>query len=143
MSKNYIERLRLVPRDAVMIAGAQTVAVNYWRGIGAGEWEAIGTGAGWPGAGQLAPLIEKRLREKRSVFLDADARLWQPCGWKAAELREVVALESRFRFKRISDTIYRIELMNDGTAQAEAPQLESLLPENRTEEVSKCLGRSE
>jgi len=22
---------------------------HYWRGIGAGDWEAIGIGGGWPG----------------------------------------------------------------------------------------------
>ena len=31
-----------------MISGAQTIAVIYWKAIGAGEWETIGTGGGWP-----------------------------------------------------------------------------------------------
>jgi uncharacterized SAM-binding protein YcdF (DUF218 family) len=48
LAKNYKETLELMPRDAVVIAGAQTVAVTYWRGIGAGSWEHIGTGAGFP-----------------------------------------------------------------------------------------------
>jgi hypothetical protein len=47
-AKTYDARLKLIPRDAVVIAGAQTVAVQYWRGIGLGEWDWIGVGAGWP-----------------------------------------------------------------------------------------------
>ena len=49
MSKEYRQQLVKVPRDAVMISGAQTIAVTYWKAIGAGEWKTIGTGGGWPG----------------------------------------------------------------------------------------------
>ena len=49
MSKEYRQQLASVPRDAVMISGSQTIAVTYWKAIGAGDWETIGTGGGWPG----------------------------------------------------------------------------------------------
>jgi len=45
-----------------MISGAQTIAVTYWKAIGAGDWKTIGTGGGWPGD-NLVPLIEEHLRE--------------------------------------------------------------------------------
>ena len=63
-AKTYDARLRLIPRDAVVIAGAQTVAVQYWRGIGLGEWDWIGVGAGWP-AGQLESKIDEHLKAGR------------------------------------------------------------------------------
>jgi hypothetical protein len=136
LTKDYGARLKLVPRDAVMIAGAQTVAVTYWRGIGAGSWETIGTGGGWPGA-QLTSTIEAHLNNGRRVFLDADPRWWSPCGWQREEIRELIKLESRFRFRRISDTLYEIKPLSDETAN-DAPDLQSLLPENRSDELKKC-----
>ncbi len=72
LAKDYRARLALVPRDAVMISGSQTVAVTYWRGLGAGEWDVIGSGGAWPGA-QLSSVIATSLAEGRRVFLDADA----------------------------------------------------------------------
>jgi hypothetical protein len=136
LTKDYGARLAHVPRDAVVIAGGQTVAVTYWRGIGTGEWEAIGTGGGWPGA-ELVPVIETYLQNGRRVFLDADPRWWSPCGWQREETRQLVQLESRFRFRRVSDTIYEIRPSTDETAN-DAPNLKSLLPENRPAEVEKC-----
>ena len=57
-----------------MISGAQTIAVTYWKAIGLGKWETIGTGGGWPGD-QFVPLIEKYLAQDRRVFVDTDPRL--------------------------------------------------------------------
>ena len=53
ITKKYRE-LAKVPRDAVMISGAQTIAVTYWKAIGAGDWKTIGTGGGWPGDNWVA-----------------------------------------------------------------------------------------
>ena len=66
-ARTYDSQLRLMPRDAVVIAGAQTVAVQYWRGIGLGEWDWIGVGAGWP-QGQLESKIDEHLKAGRRVF---------------------------------------------------------------------------
>ncbi|HEX8748024.1 MAG TPA: glycosyltransferase family 39 protein [Pyrinomonadaceae bacterium] len=137
MMKGYKERLVLLPQDAVVIAGGQTVGVTYWRGIGLGRWDAIGTGAGWPGGERIQPLIESYLKEGRRVFLDTDARLWAPCGWQVEETREIVKLEERFRFRRVSDTIFEIRPHDDPSAQ-DVPRLEMLLPENRAAEMKDC-----
>ncbi len=132
----YLERLKLLPRDAVVIAGGQTIAVNYWQGIGAGAWQTIGTGSGWPG-GELIPVIEKYLSEGRRVFLDADARWWSPCGWQKEETIALAGIERHFRFRRVSETIYEIRPQADETAQ-DSPRLQSLLPENRPEDTRIC-----
>jgi hypothetical protein len=137
MMRDYRERLMMLPKDGVVIAGGQTVGVTYWRGVGLGEWETIGTGAGWPGAARLPALIENYLKEGRRVFLDTDAVLWSPCGWQLEETKEIVKLEGRFRFRRLSDTIFEIRPATDETAQ-DAPHLEKLLPENRPAEVKAC-----
>ena len=39
MSKEYRQQLASLPRDAVMISGSQTIAVTYWKAIGAGDWK--------------------------------------------------------------------------------------------------------
>ncbi len=137
LTKDYIAQLRGLPPDAVLMAGAQTVGVTYWRGLGAGNWEVIGTGGGWPGA-QLSEVVEKYLSERRRIFLDVDSRWWSPCGWQVEEARELATLESHFHFRRVSETIYEIKLPNDQTA-IDAPNLQSLLPENRVAEVKRCL----
>jgi hypothetical protein len=137
LAKDYKATLDLLPRNAVVIAGAQTVAVTYWRGIGTGQWEHIGTGAGFP-AGKLYEKIEEHLRAGQRVFLDIDPRWWQPCSWQAAEIRELVSIEPRFHFKKVAPTIYEIRPVEDASA-TEQPHLEKLLPENRTEQVKKCL----
>jgi hypothetical protein len=137
MMKSYRERLVHLPKDAVVIAGGQTVGVTYWRGVGLGEWDVIGTGAGWPGGERLVPLIESYLKEGRRVFLDRDARLWAACGWQLEETREIVKLETRFRFRRVSDTVFEIRPADDVTAQ-DAPHLEGLLPLNRPAEMKTC-----
>jgi hypothetical protein len=126
LTKDYGARLALLPRDAVVMAGGQTVAVNYWRGLGAGEWESIGTGSGWPGA-QLRAVIETYLKSGRRVFLDADPRWWSDTGWQLSETRTLVNIEPRFRFRRISNTIYEIRPTNDQTAN-DRPDLQRLLP---------------
>ncbi|HYJ45541.1 MAG TPA: hypothetical protein VEV81_02935, partial [Pyrinomonadaceae bacterium] len=137
--KDYRARLALVPTDAVMISGAQSIAVTYWRGIGAGGWDTIGAGSGWPGA-QLAPVIEKYLAENRRVFIDMDARLWPVCGWQETETSELISIEPRFHFRRISETIYEVRPVADGAARDE-PNLKSLLPENRPADAEKCAGQ--
>ena len=136
LTRDYIARLQLVPRDAVMIAGGQTVAVTYYRGIGAGSWEVIGTGGGWPGA-ELVPVIERFLHQGRRVFLDRDTRWWAVCGWQLDETLAISLLESRFHFRRVSDTIYEIRPLDDETAH-DTPNLQSLLPENRPTQREKC-----
>ena len=136
MSKDYRERLLQLPRDAVMISGSQTVAVTYWKAIGAGQWETIGTGGGWPGD-QFQPLIESYLKAGRRVFLDSDPRLWLPCGWQRDEIQEIVKLEKNFHFRRVSETIYEIKPKTDDMA-TDFPALERLLPENRPAADKRC-----
>jgi len=140
LSKNYDNRLALLPRDAVVIAGQQTVAVTYWRGVGAGEWDVIGTGGGWPGP-QFVPMIEKHLKQGRRVFLDSDPRWWFVCGWQRDEIPEIAKLESQFHFRRVSDYMYELRPKED-TSAGDTPNLKRLLPENRPADVAKCpLGR--
>ncbi len=138
LTKDYIQRLRLLPMDAVVIAGAQTVGVTYWRGLGAGKWEVIGTGGGWPGA-EVSPVIEKYLNDKRRVFLDIDPRWWSACGWQVEEARELAAIESQFHFQRVAENLYEVKLRTDETAR-DVPNLQSLLPENRFADAQRCLG---
>lgn len=139
-TKNYHTKLATLPPDAVVIAGGQTVAVHYWRGIGAGAWETIGTGGGWPGD-NFIPLIEKYLQAGRKVFLDANPRWWSPCGWQTDETRAVAALASRFRFRHLNETIYELRALTDETARDE-PNLQGLLPESRPEEIKNCPANS-
>jgi 4-amino-4-deoxy-L-arabinose transferase-like glycosyltransferase len=140
LTRDYRERLALLPRDAVVIAGGQAIAVTYWRGIGLGQWTEIGTGAGWPG-NKLAPVIEEYLKNGRRVFLDADPHWWAPCGWQLDETLELVKLESRFSFRHVSDHIYELRPQGDATAR-DHPSLQRLLPENRPADVQKCAGVS-
>ena len=135
-SKEYDQELMRVPRDGVMISGAQIVAVIYWRGIGAGEWDVIGPGAGWP-QGKLEQTVIGYLKSGRRVFLDADPRWWQPCGWHISEVKELVSIEPRFHFRRVSPTIYEIRTRDDESAK-DHPQLKTLLPENRPADAKKC-----
>ncbi|HKS29662.1 MAG TPA: glycosyltransferase family 39 protein [Pyrinomonadaceae bacterium] len=137
-SKDYRERLVLLPKDGVVIAGGQTVGVTYWRGIGLGDWDAIGTGAGWPGA-RLPAEIERYLNDGRRVFIDTDPRWWTPCGWQLAEIRQLTEMEKQFRFRRVSDTIFEIRPVDDQSAQ-DSPHLEKLLPESRPEDAKYCSG---
>ncbi len=136
MSKEYRHQLKNVPRDAIMISGSQTIAVTYWKAIGAGDWKTIGTGGGWPG-NDLVPLIDGYLNDNRRVFLDADPRWWLPCSWQRDEIPAIVKLEERFSFRRVTDTIYEIRPRGEAGA-TDAPTLERLLPENRPEDTKKC-----
>jgi len=115
--------------------GAQTVAVTYWKAIGAGEWKTIGTGGGWPG--DIVRAIEDHLAAGRRVFVDADPRWWVPCGWQRAEISAIVLLPQRFGFKRVTETIYEIRSSTDTSAR-DVPDLKQLLPENRPEDMKKC-----
>jgi hypothetical protein len=125
ITKEYRARLALLPDDAVVMAGGQTVSVNYYQGIGLGRWDVIGTGGGFPGA-RLAEVIDAHLRAGRRVFIDTDARLWFNDAWRGQETRALVALSSRFRFRRVSDTIYEIRPADDASAQDD-PNLQRLL----------------
>ena len=136
MSKEYRYQLANVPRDAVMISGSQTIAVTYWKAIGAGEWETIGTGGGWPGD-NLVPLIQSHMKDNRRVFIDTDPRWWLPCGWQRDEIPAIVRLQEQFNFRRITDTIYELRPRNDPGA-TDSPNLEKLLPANRPEDAKKC-----
>jgi uncharacterized protein YqgC (DUF456 family) len=136
MSKEYRRQLVRVPRDAVMISGAQTIAVKYWKAIGFGEWETIGTGSGWPGE-NLVPIIEEHLNQGRRVFIDADPRWWLPCGWQRQEIPVIVNLQDRFRFKHLTENIYELRPATD-TSATDDPDLKRLLPENRPEDTKKC-----
>lgn len=136
MTKEYRDQLANVPRDAVMISGSQTIAVTYWKAIGAGDWKTIGTGGGWPGK-NLVPLIDKYLGAGRRVFVDSDPRWWLPCGWQRDEIPEIVNLQERFSFLKITDTIYELRPRGEPGA-ADLPKLERLLPANRPEDVKKC-----
>jgi hypothetical protein len=136
MSKEYRHRLQHVPADAIMISGAQTIAVNYWASIGAGRWETIGTGGGWPGD-KLFTIVQNHLSHQRRVFIDADPRWWMPCGWQRDEIPLIVELEKHFSFRRVNETIYEISWLGDPSAR-DNPNLSRLLPENRPEDAKKC-----
>jgi Dolichyl-phosphate-mannose-protein mannosyltransferase len=136
LSKSYNAQLALLPRDAVVLAGQQTVAVTYWNGVGEGNWETIGTGAGWPGD-ELATVIANHLKAGRRVFVDSDPRWWFVCGWPRPEISELVKIEPKFHFQRVSEYIFEIRPIEDGDAR-DVPNLQRLLPENRTEDVKRC-----
>jgi 4-amino-4-deoxy-L-arabinose transferase-like glycosyltransferase len=138
MTKNYLSALAQLPPDAVIMSGANTVAVTYWRGVGAGRWETIGTGSGWPGDQQLVPVVERHLNDGRRVFLDANPSLWMVCGWQAHETRTLPVLEQHFRFRRAGESLYEVRPLTDATAQ-DAPRLSDLQPENRPAEARLCL----
>jgi hypothetical protein len=136
MSKEYRHRLEAVPLDAIMLSGAQTIAVNYWASIGSGRWKTIGTGGGWPGD-KLYSIIENHLEHRRRVFIDTDPRWWVPCGWQRDEIPVIVDLEKHFSFRHVEDTIYEISWQGDPNA-TDHPNLSRLLPENRPEDMKKC-----
>ena len=136
LSKGYHAQLAILPRDAVVLAGQQTVAVTYWRGVGEGDWEVIGTGAGWPGE-QLAPVIANHLQAGRRVFVDSDPRWWFVCGWPRLEIAELIKIETQFHFRRVSNYVFEIRPLAD-TSATDVPNLRRLLPENRPDDVKKC-----
>ncbi len=137
MSRDYRQQLVKVPRDAVMISGAQTIAVVYWKAIGAGEWETIGTGGGWPGD-NLIPMIEDYFGQGRRVFIDDGSALvvtvWLAAPGNSSDRR---SRKSVFDFKRLTETIYELRPATDTTA-TDDPNLKRLLPENRPEDTKKC-----
>jgi hypothetical protein len=120
-----------------MISGAQTIAVIYWKAMGAGTWKTVGTGGGWPGDKNLVPTIEEHMMEGRRVFIDADPSLWLPCGWQRDELPAIATLQNHFRFRRVSETIFELRPLDDQSAN-DSPRLETLLPVNRPEATRKC-----
>jgi hypothetical protein len=136
MSKDYKKRLEPLPPDAVMISGAQTIAVTYWAAIGAGHWETIGTGGGWPGD-RLFEVIDGHLTKGKRVFIDSDSRWWLPCGWQRDEISKITQLEQHYRFRRVAGDIYELRPMTDQTAN-DQPDLKRLLPENRPNDMRKC-----
>jgi hypothetical protein len=128
LAKDYRNQLAEVPRDAIMISGGQSVAVTYWRGLGAGEWEVISSGSRWPGA-SLNSVIANCLAQGNRVFLDADPRWWLIDGWQRDELPELANIQSNFRFRQVSKTIYEITTPDDETAR-DLPELLLRLREN-------------
>lgn len=136
MSRDYKQRLELVPPDAIMISGAQTIAVHYWATIGDRDWQTIGTGGGWPGD-KLFSTVDDHLAKGRRVFIDADPRWWLPCSWQRDEIPMIVELEDHFSFRHVTDTIYELRPAGDPTAP-DHPNLKQLLPENRPEDTKKC-----
>ena len=126
LTKEYRARLASLPQDAVVMAGGQTVAVNYYRGLGYGAWDSIGTGGGWPGAERLVPQIEWHFTQGHRVFVDIDPRLWSMDSWHEQETRALVNLETRFRFRHYAGTIYEIRPPDDDTARDD-PNLRVLL----------------
>jgi len=136
MSKEYKHRLESVPQDAIMISGAQTIAVHYWAAIGDRNWTTIGTGGGWPGD-KLFSTIDTHFAQGRRVFIDADPRWWLPCSWQRDEIPMIVKLEDHFSFRHVADTIYELRPLNDATAR-DHPDLQRLLPENRPDDTKKC-----
>jgi hypothetical protein len=125
MTIEYRARLARLPPDAVVMAGGQTVSVNYYRGLGVGRWDVIGTGGGWPGA-RLTQQIEWHLRQGQRVFVDVDPRLWSMSGWHEKETRALVNLPQSFRFRYYSATFYELRLPGDPTADDD-PNLRVLL----------------
>jgi len=77
------------------------------------------------------------LKQNRRVFIDTDPRWWQPCGWHISEIGELTKIEPRFHFRRVTQTIYEIRPITDPNA-TDAPELKTLLPEYRVNEVKKC-----
>jgi hypothetical protein len=136
MSKDYRQRLAELPKDAVMISGSQTIAVTYWVAIGAGKWETIGTGGGWPGE-RLFGVIDDHFVKGKRVFIDSDPRWWLPCGWQRDEIPQIVELEQHFRFRRVTSSIFELRPLSDNSAD-DKPNLKRLLPENRPEDTRKC-----
>ena len=130
MTKEYRARLALLPEDAVVMAGGQTVSVNYYRGLGLGRWDVIGTGGGWPGA-RLNDQIEWHLQQGHRVFVDVDPRLWSMEGWHEQETRALVKLADSFRFRYHAATFYELRPPQDETADQD-PNLRVLLNKPRS-----------
>jgi hypothetical protein len=125
LTKEYRARLASLPPDAVVMAGGQTVSVNYYRGLGLGRWDTIGTGGGWPGA-RLTSQIEWHLQQGHRVFVDVDPRLWSMDSWHEQETRALVRLPERFRFRHYASTFYELRPPDDATAHDD-PNLRILL----------------
>jgi len=130
MTKEYLARLAKLPTDAVVMAGGQTVSVNYYRGLGLGRWDVIGTGGGWPGA-RLTQQIEWHLQQGHRVFVDVDPRLWSMDTWHEQETHALVKLADRFRFRYHAATFYELRPPDDDTARDD-PNLRVLLNKPRS-----------
>jgi hypothetical protein len=136
MSRDYKQQLALVPSDAVMISGAQTIAVHYWSSIEGQNWHTIGTGGGWPGD-KLFSTVDNHLAQGRRFFVDANKDWWLHCTWQRDEIPMIVSLEDHYSFRRVTDTIYELRPKGDPAARDDA-NLKRLLPENRPEDTKKC-----
>ena len=86
---------------------------------------------------KLEETITNYLKSGRRVFLDADPRWWQACAWHLSEIDELAKIETRFHFRQVAPTVFEIRPLADSSA-TDKPHLESLLPENRPEEVKRC-----
>ncbi|MGH9915076.1 MAG: glycosyltransferase family 39 protein, partial [Pyrinomonadaceae bacterium] len=125
----YAQRLALLPRNALILAAGQTVSINYYRGLGMGEWDTIGTGGGWPGSEEkVMEIINRALRDGRRVFIDTDQRWWATRGWKVEETEAIVDLENHYRFRRTTPSVYEIRPLDDASAN-DHPNLKILLEE--------------
>ncbi|HEX8458159.1 MAG TPA: glycosyltransferase family 39 protein [Pyrinomonadaceae bacterium] len=125
ITKEYRARLARLPPDAVVMAGGQTVSVNYYRGLGFGRWDVIGTGGGWPGA-RLEEQLRLHLEQGQRVFVDVDPRLWSMDTWHEQETRALVKLADSFRFRHHALTFYELRPPSDQTARDD-PNLKVLL----------------
>ena len=140
MSKEYKHRLESVPQDAIMISGAQTIAVHYWAAIGDGNWTTIGTGGGWPGD-KLFSTIDNHLR-RAGAFLSTPIHAGGCRAVGSAMRSDDCSSEDHFRFSSRRGHDLRVRPLNDATAR-DHPNLQRLLPENRPDEAEEVSTRTE
>lgn len=94
---------RELPRGAVIIAGRQTPALHYLRGIGVRQdWRIISSGWDWPGQ-RLALQVRTGLEEGKRVYICGEAR-----GWGGPEARDVAALAAEFVFVPVRARLYEL-----------------------------------
>jgi hypothetical protein len=113
----YKKRLDKIPSEnSVIMASVMTVAVNYWSGMGAGNWKVIGCGSGWPGNDKIVSVIQNYMLNDQRIFIDTDPKLWRYEGWQSEETEAAKQLDKNFRFRHLSDTIYEICPITDSSA---------------------------
>src|SRR5205085_2846822 len=110
---------------------ANLLLITHYSAIINGRYQLTGL----PGAIPLvAAYLLRRQRARgadatralRRVFIDTDARLWFTDNWRGQETHQLVALQARYHFRRIADTIYELRPLADQTAHDD-PQLARLL----------------